>query len=694
MSFLTPWYLLGALAIVGPVLFHLIRRAARQRTTFSSLMFLRATPPRMTRRRKIEHLWLLILRCAALALLGAAFARPFLSRDVALPGHPAEGRQIVLLLDTSASMRRAGVWDKARAVAERYLNKAAPGDQVAVMTFSRQPSPAVNFAEWSSWSPDQRAGLARQRLAAISPGWMDTQLGLGLTTAAEQFDEDSAAGSTAMQREIVLISDLQEGAKLDGLQGHDWPAHVHVIVERIEAGPQSNAGLEIQGESGSAAQAVGETRVRVTNARDSSRESFQIGWEQAGAGALASATQIYLAPGQTRSFAAPTLPQGAATAALRLTGDEVDFDNVSYYAAPDVEPVAIAYFGYESANDPAKMRYYFQRVFPESPLRRIVLLAPGSNAPVSAGMLNQAMLAVIPRAVRPEEIAPLQDWLAGGRTALLVVADAGMRSTLESLTQWRDVRVTEGAGEFALLADIDFEHPLFAPFADPRYSDFAHIHFWKHRRLEIPADAKAAVLAKFDDGSPALVQAPVGKGNLLILAAGWQPADSQMAVSSKFPPLMETLLDWSGAGAPVRFQFLTGEAIPSPVASGEAVQWRKPDGKVESAPAGAAFTDTDTPGIYTAEFSGRKRRFAVNLSIEESRTAPMAPDELARLGVPMQPVEDAPEAVVRARELHLRRAELENRQKLWRWCLAGVLALCLGEILLGGWLTRRAEVST
>ena len=53
--------------------------------TFSSLMFLRPTPPRVTRRRKLEHLFLLLLRCLCLLLLATGFARPFFSNNSALP---------------------------------------------------------------------------------------------------------------------------------------------------------------------------------------------------------------------------------------------------------------------------------------------------------------------------------------------------------------------------------------------------------------------------------------------------------------------------------------------------------------------------------------------------------------------------------------------------------------------------------
>ncbi len=93
---------------------------------FSSLMFLSPTPPQVTRRRKLEHLLLLLLRCLCLLLLATGFARPFFSKNI-VPREPANGsRQIILLVDTSASMRREGVWEKARALAEQYLAKAEP----------------------------------------------------------------------------------------------------------------------------------------------------------------------------------------------------------------------------------------------------------------------------------------------------------------------------------------------------------------------------------------------------------------------------------------------------------------------------------------------------------------------------------------------------------------------------------------
>ena len=675
MSFLTPWFLLGALAVAGPILFHLIRRAARERTTFSSLLFLRPTPPRAVRRRKIEHIWLLLLRCLCLLLLALGFARPFFARDISPPAAVAQERRLILLVDTSASMRREGLWPTARATVDRYLDKAAPSDQVALMTFDLQPRTLVSFADWSSWPQDQRAVLARQRLAAVAPGWMGTHLGLALTGAAELFRENSLS-----RREIVLISDLQEGAKLDGLQGYQWPAGTRVIPEPcLPARKQSNAGLEILEPPAGMVGVENDVHVRVANASDSRKEKFRLGWRGA-----SEQMDIYLTHGKLRTFTAPKPPAGMKSGALELSGDDLDYDNLSYYAAPEVQHVAIYCAGLGATNDPAGMSYFLQRVFPPTPRRQIEF---------PAQLERQDTFAVIATNLAPQEIAAWRDWLERGKTALLVLTGPASAPTLAGLLGLPEANVTEAVGDYALLAKIDFSHSIFAPFNDPLFSDFSQIHFWKHRLWEIPPSLRAQVLARFDDGSPALAQIPVGEGKLLVLASGWNPTDSQLAVSSKFPPLLETMLDWSGAGAPVRFQFRTGDAIPSPVQAGATVRWQKPDGKEITLAAGTPFTETDTPGIYRATSDDHQRLFAVNLPLEESRTMPISPDELGRLGVPLGVDKEQAAALSRVHQQHLQDSELENRQKLWRWLIVAALAVTFGEIVLGGWLSRRVTTA-
>ena len=126
MSFLAPLFLIGAAAIAAPILFHLIRRTSREKIPFSSLMFLQPTPPRVTRKSRLENILLLILRCAVLCLLALAFARPFVRNPLLAQSGKGAATRTVLLLDTSASMRRENLWEEGRAKALEVIRQAGP----------------------------------------------------------------------------------------------------------------------------------------------------------------------------------------------------------------------------------------------------------------------------------------------------------------------------------------------------------------------------------------------------------------------------------------------------------------------------------------------------------------------------------------------------------------------------------------
>src|SRR5689334_21845974 len=185
MSFLAPLFLLGGLAVALPVVFHLIRRTTKERTLFSSLMFLMPSPPRLTRPSRLEHLLLLAARCLVLCLLAMGFSRPFFKKPVDTIASPGTARRLVLLVDTSASMRRDNLWKDARARVESALRSIAPGDQVALMTFARQTETLLTFDQWNQLPVSERVPTLLGKLAQASPGWAATHLGDALASAAE-----------------------------------------------------------------------------------------------------------------------------------------------------------------------------------------------------------------------------------------------------------------------------------------------------------------------------------------------------------------------------------------------------------------------------------------------------------------------------------------------------------------------------
>ncbi len=610
MNFLTPIFLLGGLAVALPVLFHLIRRATRRRTRFSSLMFLTPSPPRLTQRSRLEHILLLLLRCTVVCLLALAFARPFLRKAVP-EASPSAARRVVVLVDSSASMRRANLWSAAREQVQSIVRQAAPADQVAVFTFDRQVKALVSFEQWLAAGPGRRAALVTGKLAALSPGWSATLLGQALIQAAETLAD--AGGKQALgPGRIVLISDLQEGCRLEPLQGYEWPRNVRVSVQPLKSRPGSNAALQLVSEPDETApQTAATIRVRVSNAADSRRDQFRVGWAQPDGRSFAGTpTEVYVPPGQSRVVPLPlaqaAVSQGARPSGdeqgaglvryagperIMLQGDDEDFDNTVFVVPPETERLSVLYCGSGSEKDPAGPLYFLRRAFQETRRQavQVVIRQPGADAgrnpalpALSAADLQVPTLFVVTDPL-PEALADaLRSQVAAGKTALFVLRSGRPADTLATVLGLARLALEEAPlRNYAILGEIEFRHPLFAPFADPRFNDFSRIHFWKYRRLDAGTIPSARPLAKFDSGDPALIEVPVGRGRVLILTSGWQPEDSQLALSTKFVPLLYAMLEQSGAPAPLPTQYHVGDIIPlAPAGVGDkssAVVW-SPDG--------------------------------------------------------------------------------------------------------------------
>lgn len=686
MSFLAPLFALGALAVVGPILFHLIRRTTREKTPFSTLMFLEPSPPRITKRSRLENVGLLLLRCLILALLALAFARPFLER--VLPGPPpGAGQRIMILADTSASMRRETLWSDARAKIEARLREAHPSDQIALLSFDREVHTIMSFEEWKKTAPEERAAIATKRLAAVTPGWNATRLDAALLQSIEALDQADA--SLQEKREIVLVSDMQEGAQLDGLQGYQWPHGISVTIDPVFAKARQNAALQWLSESEENDKPGEEVplRVRVTNAAESKHEQFQFRWQSAPDGTAA--IDAYVPAGQARIVRISKPPAGAT--ALTLSGDDTPFDNTLYILPPQPAQLPVLFVGPDADDDTHASLYYLRRAFPKTAHQNVQMLVHRSEEAVPAYQLQQAQLLVLGDVTADAPVASARQFARDGKTVVLPLTSAASGAVLGKLLELPALSTPEAAvKDYALLAQIDFRHPLFAPFADPRFSDFAKIHWWKYRRLDDGAVAGAQTLAQFDSGDPAVVQVPLGKGGVIVFTSSWRPVDSQLALSSKFLPLLQSLLEQSSNLPPQKAQYFVGDEVPLPH-SPQPLVVAKPDHHEVTVASGAKFADTDQPGIYTV--SPGAQRFIVNLSPDESRLTPLPTERLIALGVPLRAAHETPAETAR-REGRAKAVEIENQQKLWRWLIVAALGVLLLETLFAGKLSRTVSGST
>lgn len=707
MSFLTPLYILGALAIAAPIVFHLIRRSPRGEVPFSSLMFLTPMPPRLTRRSRLDQLLLLLLRAAALCLLAFAFARPFLRQAARLDFGDVERQRVLILIDTSASMRRGDLWPQAKRQAEQAIADCRPNDQLAVLAFDASTHPLLGFEEAATLDSSRRQAVAQARLNQAAPTWATTRLDQALIDAIGAIEEVADASEKAgrMPRRVVLISDLQQGSRLEALGDFEWPSDVSLDLKTV-TDRGSNASLQwladtAETDAGDMSQ---DLRVRVTNDPGSRRESFQLRWVDAKGGSTDKLVDVYVPPGESRVVRVPQPDDVAARQRLRLEGDSQAFDNTLYRAVEAQNEAIVLYVGDDQADDPAGLGYYLRRVFTnthrssvrvESVAPSAPLAAESDKSPSTQSLLNRALRLVILGAdTTPENAQRLRTYLNGGGTLLYVVTAGSRAGALATLTDTSPPEIEEAEGpRDALLSEIAFDHPLFAPLASAQFNDFTKIHFWKHRRLPADALGSAKVLARFENGDPALIEKRIGKGRLLVLTSGWNPVDSQLSRSSKFVLLMLGLLEVADPQALAVANYHVLDPVPLPKgddASASRVV-RRPDGATVALKADAtSFNETDLPGVYALEGSGSARPFAINLDPTESKTSPLNVETLEQFGCRLaSPTRGKPD-VEHLRQLH--NAELEGRQKLWRWLILAAVAVLIVETWLAGRVRQpRAE---
>jgi hypothetical protein len=497
---------------------------------------------------------------------------------------------------------------------------------------------------------------------------------------------------------VVLVSDMQQGSRIEPLQGYEWPSGVLVDVQSVTLADPTNAGLYLVENGPDVETTDQQLRIRVSNEADSTREQLSLAWaNKDGPLAKSDPVQVYVPPGQNRIVRVAWPAKGEAADRLVLAGDGHDFDNTLYLIPPGQEQLRLLFVGDDAPDDTKGLLYFLQEALAETPRRKVEVVTRGSKQPMTSTDLLEAQLVVVAMTLPDEQTTLLRKFIEGGGTVLVVLNDSEAAPGLTQLMGGESLVVEEATGrKFALIGRVKFDHPLFAPFADPRFADFTKIHFWKHRRVKLPAQNTMAVLASFDNGDPFLIEQAIGKGRLFVATSGWRPADSQLALSTKFVPILGGMFPRAVGGMEKTQRHVFEKVeLSIPGASGRRVVRRPDGGEQELAADSKSFESTDEPGIYYFVLGSEENHLAFNLAADESRTAPLAVEELEHRGARVGTQPTVEQLAERQRQARI--VELENRQKMWRWLIVAVLAILLVETALAGRLAHRTlqpQVST
>ena len=192
-GFVTPAFALAGLGLVSiPVIIHLLNRRKYKIVPWAAMNFLLAAMKKNRRRLRFESWLLLLTRCACVALLGLALARPFGCGGSALAGLAGSRAALhVIVLDNSYSMGYEADrpdakthLDQAKRLARALLDRlSSGGDSVALVT-AASPARAV-IARGTYDLESVRDAIGRIELAAA-----DTDLPGALAAAAKIAAED------------------------------------------------------------------------------------------------------------------------------------------------------------------------------------------------------------------------------------------------------------------------------------------------------------------------------------------------------------------------------------------------------------------------------------------------------------------------------------------------------------------------
>ena len=621
LSFLSPLFLIGALAAAIPIALHLFHRKTEPVVEFSAMRFLRHAPVEQSHRRRLRELLLLALRVAALLLLAVAFARPFLTESAAALATPAT----LVLVDTSVSMTAPGQFESARERAIEIIRAATPGSRVGVMAF------ADGVREVAPLSANRDAALTA--VSRMQPGAGATRYRAALGRAAEQLGDRAGR--------IVVVTDLQQNG-WDAADRGDVPDRVRVEVADV-GGPDGNvavSGLRLDGRD-----AVAFVQNFGNGAVD---EQVRFTLDDRPIGAVAASL-----PPSGSAEARFTLPEGATGTLAAAVTDRQGYaaDNVRYAL---VDAAAAPLVLVVTASGHPSESFYLERALgvvdgPDG-FRVRTISGPAFSKLESKDVSDVRVLAMLgTRGIEQHGRDLLARFVRDGG-GLFVAAGADVDASIvrqalstAAETTWRP-RDASHAGDPLRFAPDDSRHPVFRVFGGVGTLD--NVSFRRTTLVE-PGSA-AVVVARYTDGSPALVEDSVGDGRMLIFASDVNDAWNDLPLQPSFVPFMHEAMKHLSSARPTLSEYVVG---------------------------GLAGEKGISPGVVDVGTEGARRRVVVNVDPRESDPARMTVDafnaSVAALSVPA------------AAETNDGSPAGEDRQRLWQYALLLMVVSLVAEGLLG-----------
>jgi len=657
---------LGAAA--APILIHLLSRQRYREMSWAAMEYLLRAIRRRTRRMQFEQWLLLAVRTLLIVLVVTAVAEPYFER-IGL-GAAATGRvHRVLAIDGSYSTAyRPGDqtrFDQAKQIARQIVEQSNQGDAFTLVLLASPPRVVVG-------TPSIAAGEVLAEINALRR--LDTTLDLPGSVAAikQLLDRAGRQDPGLAGHEVYVLSDLQRAgwapqlseAALTELRGRmrqlsDTAAVALIDVGQPEAENLAVAELDMAEPVATPAQNVRFTATLANlGRRPRSRQPVELLVD----GRRVKQKEVELAAWGKASvelshrFDTP----GDHAVEVRTVGDQLDVDNHRWLAVPVRESLRVLCVDGRPSGLPfgGATDYLVRALAPERD--------PATPNLIRPDVATES--ALTERDLDPYDcvfLADVAQFTAGEAGRLRAYADRGGSLVFflggRVIAERYNRQLGPGRGGAGLLParlgtvvsepqyrldPIDYAHPIVQAFRGRERAGLLTTPVMKHFRLELPKDTPAKVVLRTGAGEPLVVEQPVGRGRVVLVAtAAGDLSWTAMPVWPSFVPLVQEIVAFCAGGQLKQRNLRVGQPLSAstagPATGDEPAVVRTPDGESRDVPLATdaergtlSFEETFAAGIYTVRFprpDDRPRSFAVNVATAEGDLTQLDDAEIAEL---------------------------------------------------------------
>ena len=665
MSLIAPLFLLGLGLLALPFWLHRLQTDDPVRETFSSTMFLEASQKRVRVRKQLQHLFLMLLRLLFLALLVVAFAQPILRLDN-LIGAQTGSRYHLIVVDTTASISAASVFDEIRDQAKGIVNAAGQDEFVQVYQFG----PALTaLTEAGATKQTSNAAIDNLEVRDVAGEFGD------LMTALSRLDWDQP-----LDYQVHLVSDFQKTSLPDRFADMipDLPAAAQISFNFYPAtsGDSGNWFIDSVQEE--------EQGLRINvGGRNTSSETLdltvKVGDEPE------SAHQLTVTESGRASLFVPNLVYEAGINAVRVeirNQDALAVDNRFHLVIDRSPPEPVLLL---TTNPFAPAANYLSAVM--SSVGEGV--SDQQTYRVEAVSLSDFDVRTLERYswVIVDDIGAIDGVFADGLTDYLAAGGALFAATGD---QTPGLAVLPVSGH-ALVSETLSQNnqPQAVSRVDQAHRMLSGLEGWSDirfsRAVSVELQPEDKVLVSLEDGTPLLIEQQLAQGKSVLFASSLDNQWNNLPVKPLYVSLMAQAANYLSDADRLKTQQYGGDLFSLQELSGGAGQLVDPSGK-----AVLELGSTRQPGAYTLSQTGFYQIFTlageslvgVNTHPDETDLTPLDESDFENWKQALAGDSNSGQQVVSETSIV---DDTGSQREFWLWILCGAAVLLLLESLFANW---------